>query len=114
MQHFFGPFVYLMMSNLTSSKTLGAKRAFECFAPEHGIKIIYYHCDNGCFADSAFVCVCKESRQRLTFCGVNAYFQNGITERAIRDLLESAWKQLFHTRQRRPQAVSLALWPYAL
>jgi hypothetical protein len=44
-----------MKSNLTSSKTIDAKRAFERFAAEHGIKIAHYHCDNGRFADTAFV-----------------------------------------------------------
>ncbi len=102
-----------MTLNLTSSKTIDAKRAFERFAAEHGVKIAHYHCDNGRFADTAFVRSCKESRQKLTFCGVNAHFQNGIVERAIRDLSESAQKQLLHAKQRWPQAVS-ALWPYAL
>jgi hypothetical protein len=45
---------------------------------------------------------------------VNAHFQNGIAERSIRDLSESARKQLLHARARWPQAVHLALWPYAL
>jgi hypothetical protein len=53
-------------------------------------------------------------RQKLTFCGVNAHFQNGIAERAIHDLSESVQKQLLHAKQRWPQAVSIALWPYAL
>ncbi len=54
------------------------------------------------------------SRQRLTFCRVNAHFQNEIAERAIRDLLESARKQLLHARAHWPAAVHFALWPYAL
>jgi hypothetical protein len=48
------------------------------------------------------------------FCGVIAHFQNGIAEQAIRDLSESARKQLLHARARWPAAVHLALWPYAL
>ena len=50
----------------------------------------------------------------LTFCGVNAQFQNGIVERAIRDILESAQKQLLHARACWPAAVHFALWPYAI
>ncbi len=53
-------YVYLMMSNLTSSKTINAKCAFKRFAAEHGVKISHYHCDNGCFADTAFVRSCEE------------------------------------------------------
>ncbi len=107
-------YVYLMTSNLTSSETIDANRAFKRFAAEHGVKIAHYHCNNGRFADTAFIRSCKESQQKLTFCGVNAHFQNGIAERAIRDLSESARKQLLHAKQCWPQAVSTALWPYAL
>ena len=52
--------------------------------------------------------------QRLTFCGVNAHFQNGRVEKAIRDLSESACKQLLHAQGRWPSAIHLSLWPYAL
>jgi hypothetical protein len=45
---------------------------------------------------------------------VNAHFQNGIAERAIRDLLESTRKQLLHACACWPAAVHFALWPYAL
>ncbi len=103
-----------MTSNLTLSKTIDAKRAFERFVAEHGIKIAHYHCNNGRFADTAFIRSCEESRQKLNFCGVNAHFQNGIAERAICNLSESGQKQLFHAKQHWPQAVSIALWPYAL
>jgi len=107
-------FVYLMTSNLTGKETVDAKRAFDRFAAEHGVRIAHYHCNNGRFADSLFHQACESQGQKLTFCGVNAHFQNGIAERAIRDLSKSARKQLLHARQRWPQAVSTALWLYAL
>ena len=106
-------FIHLMRDS-SSEETIKAKRAFEQFAADHGVKILHYHCDNGRFADNAFKGSCESARQRLTFCGVNAHFQNGIAERAIRDLSESARKQLLHARARWPAAVHLALWPYAL
>jgi hypothetical protein len=54
-------YVYLMTSNLTSLETIDAKRTFEHFAAEHGVKIAHYHCNNGRFADTAFVSACEES-----------------------------------------------------
>ena len=84
-------FVHLMQ-DLSSEETVKAKLAFERFAAKHGIAIKHYHCDNGRFADTAFKLSCEQGRQQLTFCGVNAHFQNGIAERAIRDLSESARK----------------------
>jgi hypothetical protein len=101
-------FVYLMTSNLTLAETVNAKHAFEQFAAEHDIQIDHYHCNNGCFADSMFHEACEAQRQKLTFCGVNAHFQNGIPEQAIRDLSESAQKKLLHACQCWPQAVSTA------
>jgi hypothetical protein len=50
----------------------------------------------------------------LPFCGVNAHFQNGITEQVIRDLLESVRKQLLLACTCWPKAVHFALWPYVL
>ncbi len=76
-------FVYLMTSNLSLLETIEAKQAFKQFATQHGVRIQYYHCDNGQFANNNFKMACKQSNQQLTFCKVNAHFQNGIAERAI-------------------------------
>ncbi len=75
-----------LMTKLTSEETIEAKRAFEHFAEQHGVCILHYHCNNGQFADNAFKNSCSAKGQRLTFCGVNAHFQNGIAMKAIRDL----------------------------
>ncbi len=102
------------MTRLTSEETIEAKQAFEHFAEQHGVHILHYHSNNGQFADNAFKNSCSAKGQRLTFCGVDAHFQSGIAEKAIRDLQESARKQLLHARQRWPATIHLALWPYAL
>jgi hypothetical protein len=78
------------------------------------VQIKHCHCNNGRFANSLFCAACDSQNQKLTFCGVNTHFQNGIAKRAIHDLSESARKQLLHARQRWPQAMSTALWPYVL
>ncbi len=75
-----------LMTKLTSEETLEAKQAFKHFAKQHGIRIFHYHWDNGQFADNAFKNSCSAKGQQLTFCGVNAHFQNGIAEKAIKDL----------------------------
>ncbi len=79
-----------MTSNLTSSETINAKQACEQFAAMHCVRIQCYHCNNGQFANNNFKLVCKQSNQRLTFCGVNAHCQNRIAKRAIQDLSKSA------------------------
>jgi hypothetical protein len=106
-------FIHLMQDQ-SLEESVKAKRAFKQFAAEHGVVIHHYHCNNGCFANNTFKEACQQSNQQLTFCGINAHFQNRIAECAIRDLSDSACKQLLHARQCWPAAVHVALWPYAL
>ena len=112
--HFSGYKFVFLMTHLSSEETVEAKRAFERHASEFGVTILHYHADNGRFYDNAFRASCEQGGQRLTFCGVNAHFQNGRAEKAIRDLSESARKQLLHAQARWPSAIHLSLWPYAL
>jgi hypothetical protein len=56
----------------------------------HGVTVKHYHADNGIFADNKFREEVRESKQTLSFCGVNAHFQNGIAERQIRELQDHA------------------------
>ncbi len=102
------------MTHLSSVETVAAKRAFEQHASELGVAILHHHADNGRFCDNAFRAACKQGGQRLSFCGVNAHFQNGRAKKAIRDLSESAHKQLLHSQARWPSAIRLSLWLYAL
>ncbi len=69
-------FIYFH-TKLTSEETLEAKVAFEAHAKSFGVTIQQYHADNGRFQDTAFKNHCQEHGQLLTFCGVNAHFQNG-------------------------------------
>ena len=52
--------------------------------------------------------------QTIDFCGVDAHHQNGIAEKRIRDLTESARKMILHAKSRWPSAINTALWPYTL
>ena len=69
-------YVYLYPS-LTSEETLKAKKAFKTHAESFGVRIKQYHDDNGRFQDTSFKTHCQQWGQTLTFCGVNALFQNG-------------------------------------
>ncbi|KAL7478813.1 hypothetical protein ACHAW6_008183 [Cyclotella cf. meneghiniana] len=103
-----------IMTSLTSSETIKAKQAFERFAVDHGVRIKHYHADNGRFADNAFQQHCNEQQQTITYCSMNAHFQNGVAKRAIRDITEAAQTMLLHAKARWPSAVHLSLWPYAV
>ena len=103
-----------LQSTLTSQDTLAAKRAFEAHCRNHGVTIKQFHADNGRFADNTFINDCKAQGQTITYCGVNAHWQNGLAEKGIRDLREAARTMLLHAIHRWPSAVTIHLWPYAL
>ncbi len=88
-------YIYLH-AKLTSEETVKAKVAFETHAKTYGVTIQQYHADNGRFQDTSFKNACKEQGQELSFCGVNAHFQNGRAERKIRDLQDRARTSLLH------------------
>jgi len=99
---------------ITAADTVVAKLAFEAYAKSLGVVIRHYHADNGRFADKEFVLSVKEQQQTISYCGVNAHWQNGIAEKRIRDLQEAARSQIIHAKSRWPKAVDPSLWPYAI
>ena len=85
------------------------EEASEHFAESHGVHIQHYLCDNCFFAGNVFIADCEQNKQYITYCGVNAHFQNGIVEQAIRGIQEQALNQLLHAWARWPDVIHLAL-----
>ena len=56
----------------------------------------------------------RKAGQTITFCGVGAHHQNGVAERHIRDITESARTMLLHATHRWPKTITSNLWPQAL
>mmetsp|Transcript_26587 Transcript_26587/g.37714 ORF Transcript_26587/g.37714 Transcript_26587/m.37714 type:complete len:162 (+) Transcript_26587:2-487(+) len=106
-------FVYLMKS-IMSAETVQAKQAFESYSRSLGVHIHHYHADNGRFADNAFIQDYQQQKQSIIYCGVNAHWHNGLTEKRIQDLEDSTRAQLIHATHRWPQAATAHLWPYNL
>ena len=104
-------FVFLQ-KRITSTETVLAKQSFERFARDHGVKILHFHEDNGRFADNRLIQACQDNNQGLTYCGVNAHFQNGVAEKRIRDLQEQARTMLLFAVHKWPKMLSMALWLY--
>jgi hypothetical protein len=96
---------------------VNAKKAFEAYAALQGVSIRHYHADkNGRFAETKWLEAVEahQPQQTISFCGVGAHHQDGITEKKIRDLQENTRAMMLHVslRWRRPHTVPL--WPYAL
>ena len=106
-------YVYLQKT-ATAEETIEGKEAFEAVMRLHNISVKAYHADNGIFKANKWVENCKVNRQRLTFAGVNAHHQNGIAERRIRELQDSARSMILHANKRWPNTITTNLWPYAM
>jgi hypothetical protein len=106
-------FIYMTHSD-TSAETLEAKHAFERYCGTAKVAVRHYHGDNGRFADNAFKQDCEKQHQALSYCGVNAHFQNGIAEKRIRDLQDNARTMMIHAQARWPSVITTNLWPYAM
>ena len=99
---------------ITSNETVQAKITFERYSEERGVHICHYHADNGRFADRAFIDNCQLNNQRLTYCGVNMHFQNGIAEKRVEDLQEATRTSLLFALHKWLCMLSIHLWPYAM
>ena len=106
-------FVHLHKS-LSATETLHAKHCFERYCQQHSIQVRHYHADNGRFADKPFLTDVENKGQTITFCAVNSHWQNGISEKRIRDLQDTARTMLLDAISRWPKALSSSLWPYAI
>ena len=108
-------FTYVHMHyHQTTDKMIDANHAFEHLAEQHGVQLLHYHCDNGRFADKAFVDDVWTAHQTNIFCGVDAHHQNGVAERCIRDITKNARASLLHAAHRWPKAIAANLWPQAI
>ena len=88
-------YVHLQKTS-TAEETLEAKRAFERYSLDRGVTIKAYHADNGIFRANKWQQACIESKQRLSFTGVNAHHTNGMAEKRIRDLQDLTRAQMLH------------------
>ena len=96
-------FVYLQR-RLTSEEKVHAKHAFEQSAKQRGVKILH----------NAFINDCKTQGQGLSYCGVNAHFQNGVAERRIWDLQEQTRTSMLYAMSKWKKMILICLWPYAM
>jgi len=106
-------FIHLHKS-LSATETLHAKHCFERYCYRHSIEIKHYHADNSRFADNTFLVDVAQKGQTISFCAVNSHWQNGISEKRITDLQDTARTMLLDAFNRWSRALSSSLWPYAI
>ena len=102
-----------VQESTSAADTVEAKQAFERFCKERDVTVLHYHADNGIFVSNGFCEEVQRCGQTISFCGVGAHHQNGVAERHIQDLTQTARASLAHAAHQNP-AVTAHLWPYAL
>jgi hypothetical protein len=107
-------FSSLSQKSTNAEETLAAKISIKSYTERHGVKVQAYQADNGRFAETTFMQATKDAGQTITFCGVNANFQDGVDKRRIRSLQDQARTMLIHAQHRWLTAIDAHLWPYAL
>ena len=102
------------MTDQSGDATLQSKHDFEHICSTRGVKVKAYSADNGRFAEHSFLSDCKRCLQCLTFCGVGAYHQSGVSENAIKQLTLTALTLLVHAQSHWPENITTMLRPFAL
>jgi transposase InsO family protein len=100
--------------SISAEDTIRGKLLFEQEAADSGVRIKKYHSDNGIFSSAQFKAHCKLMKQKLTFSGVGAKFQNGVAENAIKTVCNMARANMLHATMQWPGFSFLDLWPFAI
>ena len=87
------------MPDATGDLTLEAKNAFERDCMTRNVVPKHYHADNGQFAENSFKEDFVRKMKNLTFCGVGAHHQNGVSERIIKYLTLPSWTLVLHAQR---------------
>ena len=108
-------FVYVhLLRDLSLAETLLAKEPTEKVMAQYGLSVKHYHADNGRFSDNGFVDTVNSKIQKLTFCGVGMYHQNGIIENKNKVLTTGAQTLLIHGIRMWPQMIDDMFWPFTM
>lgn len=84
------------------SEMIKSKTDFQNFALKFNIKIKAIRADNSAYASALFKTSCDLEQQDLTFCAVIRHWQNGVAERYIGMITQTARTLLLH---------AMTIWP---
>ena len=94
------------MQDETGDLTLEAKNSFKRDCMTRNVVPEHYYANNGRFAENSFKEDCVRKMQNLTFCGIGAHHQNGVSERIMKDLTLSSRNLVLHAQRHWPKYIT--------
>ena len=89
----YGDLTYVhLQKGFSSHKIVQEKEDFEDYARTYKVDIKHYHAANVRFVDNIFLHVVAQENQTISYCRVNAHFQNGKSKKCIRNFQEQKGK----------------------
>ena len=82
--------------SLGATDTVRSKNAYEIQAAEMGVRIQHYRGDNGVYKSKEFKRDLTDREQTMTYSGVGVHGQNGVAERGISTVVNSARTMMLH------------------
>ena len=96
-------FTYIHLHTSTNmEETLQTKESFEAYAQSLCVKIRHQYTNNGRFANKDFKQAIQDVGQTISYCRVNAHFQNERAEKKITYLQNKGRTTLLHVIARFP------------
>jgi hypothetical protein len=95
-----------------ASKLIQSKKDFQCFAAKYNVKIRRIRADNGVYSAAPFQLSCEQENQDLFFCAVGGHWQNGVAERHIGVITQTARTLLLHACSQWPSVLTEEFWPF--
>ena len=109
--------VYVSMYNqvsLGASDTVRSKETYDNQPTGMGIRIHKYHGDNGVYKSKLFSDDLEKKHYTMSFSSVSAYGQNGVVERAIQTIVNSARTMILHKDLLWTNHFDTMLWSFTL
>jgi len=97
-----------------ATELIKSKKEFQQFAAKYNVNIRRIRADNGVYSAAPFQQSCEQDNQELTFCAVGSHWQNGVAERHIGVITQTARTLLLHACSQWPSVLNEEFWPFAI